>query len=294
MPIINREITVQTGGTRLFGAPLKVSNGVLMRSTGGIDLTGAVEIAAPGLSYAYYNNGDATAAFLNTGSLTTISGDCKNTFYGCVGIRGSIDLGHVQTITGDVTSMFESCMQIQSVNLGSLTSLADATCVNMFKNSGVRSVDLHSLTMLGSTATTVGAGKYNSMFYGCFGLESIDLSNLTTILGPSGTQSSSPLRYAFQQCTSLTSFSMPSVITMNGSYLLAHTFNYCSNLTTVTIGGTTNIDFGTKKNQLANMFANCSQNITLNIATTEAILSTFTGYPNFGCTGTLTINYTGA
>jgi hypothetical protein len=57
----------------------------------------------------------------------------------------------------------------------------------------------------------------------------------------------------------------------------------------VYIGGTTAIDFGTRTNQFTSMFSGCTQNIDVYApAANQAKIESFSGYPNFGGTGTVT------
>jgi len=63
-------------------------------------------------------------------------------------------------------------------------------------------------------------------------------------------------------------------------------FYGCTSLATVYIGGTTEINFGTKTNQFASMFSGCTQNIDVYApAASQAKIESFSGYPNFGASG---------
>lgn len=166
----------------------------------------------------------------------------------------SIDLSSLVTVSGDngCSCMFKDCTGITSVDLSSLTTISgNSSCANMFQNcTTLTSVNLSSLTTI--------SWQYGcmSMFSGCTGLTSIDLSSLTTITGSSGCS------YMFQRCTSLT---------------------------TVYIGSTTAINFGTSTSQFASMFSGCTQNIDVYApAANQTQIEAFSGYPNFGGTGTVT------
>jgi hypothetical protein len=66
-------------------------------------------------------------------------------------------------------------------------------------------------------------------------------------------------------------------------------FSGCTSLTTVYIGGTTAIDFGTRTNQFQNMFGGTTQNIDVYApAANQSQIESFPGYPNFSGTGTVT------
>ena len=135
-----------------------------------------------------------------------------------------------------------------------------------------------------SDLTTI-SGQYAcyNMFYGCTGLTSVDLSSLTTISG------SSACGHMFHGCTGLTSFNLSTLTTINGSSACVQMFYNCTSLTTVYIGGTTEINFGTRTNQFTNMFQGCTQNIDVYApAANQAKIESFSGYPKFGATGTVT------
>jgi len=66
-------------------------------------------------------------------------------------------------------------------------------------------------------------------------------------------------------------------------------FQNCTSLATVYIGGTTAINFGRRTNQFLGMFQNCTQNVDVYApAANQAQIEAFSGYPNFGGTGTVT------
>lgn len=135
-----------------------------------------------------------------------------------------------------------------------------------------------------SDLTTV-SGQYacSSMFAGCTGITSADLSALTTISGLWACSS------MFSGCAGLTSADMSAITDLTGSNVCSGMFNGCTSLTTVYIGGTTAIDFGTRTNQFTSMFASCTQNIDVYApAANQAQIEAFSGYPNFGATGTVT------
>ena len=174
-------------------------------------------------------------------------------YYQNTAVSGAVDMSDLTTISGDTACryMFFYCTGITSVDLSSLTTISGSSaCVNMFA--------------------------------GCLGITSVNLSSLTTI------SSSSACNNMFAY-TSLTSIDMSSLTTISGSSALNGMFNGCTSLATVRIGNTTAINFGTRTNQFNSMFQNCSQNIDVYApAASKSTIEAFSGYPNFGGTGTVT------
>ena len=261
-----------------------ILNDTLMPSattTHKIDFTGIKYIYSFLLAYAYYDNTAITGA-VNMGDLTNIdtSSACLAAFRGCTGLT-SVDLSSVTTINGNIacTYMFFQCSGITSIKLYSLTTIGGQNgCQYMFADcTNLTSVNLSSLT------TVTGGGACNGMFQGCTRLSSVDLSGLTTL---SGGQDFSSI---FSGCTSLTSVNFSSLATANQSYAFTSAFYNCTSLQTVYFGGTTAIDFGTRKNQFQSMFSGCTQNIDVYApAANQTQIEAFSGYPNFGGTGTVT------
>ena len=109
------------------------------------------------------------------------------------------------------------------------------------------------------------------------------MSSLTTISG------SNACGYMFQGCTGITSANLSALATVTGSGAFQQMFTNCQSLATVYIGGTTAIDFGTRTNQFTTMFSGCTQNIDVYApAANQTAIEAFSGYPNFGGTGTVT------
>jgi hypothetical protein len=82
---------------------------------------------------------------------------------------------------------------------------------------------------------------------------------------------------------------LSALTTASGAQACQSMFQNCTSLTTVRIGNTTAIDFGTYTNQFTNMFKNCTQNIDVYApAANQAQIESFSGYPSFGGTGTVT------
>ena len=196
-------------------------------------------------------------------------------------LSGAIDLSML-TVLNNSSSLFEcfeSCTGITSVDMSALTTIGGSNaCQYMFNNcTGLTSVDLSALT------TVSGASACSYMFNNCTSLTSADPSALTTVSGSSACSS------MFNGCTSLTSADLSALTTISGNNACSYMFFSCTSLATVYIGGTTAIDFGTRTTQFTAMFGGCTQNIDVYApAASQAQIEAFSGYPNFGATGTVT------
>ena len=175
-------------------------------------------------------------------------------YYQNTAISGSVDMSDLTTISGQYAceAMFYNCTAITGIDLSSLTTIS---------------------------------GRYacEAMFSNCTAITGIDLSSLTTISGNYGCSN------MFQACTGIISADLSSLTTLSGSQACVGMFTGCTSLATVYIGGTTAIDFGTRTNQFSSMFSGCTQNIDVYApAANQAQIESFSGYPNFGATGTVT------
>ena len=238
------------------------------------------------------NNGkienSVSTPFLPLPSTATDIGDCcyYNAYRDTPAsvLSGAINLSGLTTVSGQSAcqNMFSGCTGITSVDLSGLTTLSGGSaCREMFYNcSGITSVDLSSLTTISSQYAC------GSMFNGCTGITSVDLSSLTTV---SGGILGYACQYMFNGCTGLTSVDLSGLTTVSGGYACRNMFQGCTSLATVYIGGTTAINFGTQTSQFQNMFQGCTQNIDVYApAANQTAIEAFSGYPNFGGTGTVT------
>ena len=133
-----------------------------------------------------------------------------------------------------------------------------------------------------SDLTTISGISACSHMFAVTGITSIDLSSLTTISG------SNACSNMFSSCKQLTSIDLSSLTTISANGACSYMFYNCISLATVYIGGITAIDFGTRTNQFTNMFQSC-QNIDVYApAANQSTIEAFSGYPNFGATGTVT------
>ena len=257
------------------------ANGKLVNSSNIIDLTGVTDVGDYVLYYAYYQN-TAVSGAVDMSDLTTVSGNyaCDYMFYGCTGLT-SADLSALTTVNGPSACdyMFGNCTGLTSVNLGALTTASGGSaCKYMFyKCTGLTTANLPALT------TASASNACSGMFYQCTGITTANLPALTTISGNTACDS------MFGGCTGLTSADLSALTTLTGSYACQNMFYNCKSLATVYIGGTTAIDFGTRTNQFQSMFNGCPQNIDVYApAANQATIESFSGYPNFGATGTVT------
>jgi hypothetical protein len=165
------------------------------------------------------------------------------------------------------------------MNFTGMTDVSNYALAYAYQNNTAISgaVDMSALT------TTNGINACNSMFSGCTGITSADLSALTTTNGNSSCQS------MFQGCTGLISADLSGITDITGNTACQGMFANCTSLATVYLGGTTAINFGTRTNQFTSMFSGCTQNIDVYApAANQAKIESFSGYPNFGGTGTVT------
>ncbi|MCQ2399172.1 MAG: leucine-rich repeat protein, partial [Clostridia bacterium] len=128
------------------------------------------------------------------------------------------------------TSMFFGCSALTNVNFADLVNVETMAGKNMFKNSGITTVDFSVMTKLTSIVTT------ESMFEGC--------KKLTGVVLPAGVAKLE--KNMFKGCTALTTFAIPATVTEIGDYAFSGTA-----LTEVTIPASV-----TKIGQYA--FQNCA------------------------------------
>ena len=169
-------------------------------------------------------------------------------------ISGAIDMSDLTTVSGGgaCASMFQGCTRLTSANLPALTTIS-------------------------------GNGACGSMFQGCIGLTSANLPALTTISG------SGACNNMFGRCIGLTSANLSALTTLSGNSACMSMFSGCTSLVTVYIGGTAAINFGGRTNVFNSMFTSCPQNIDVYApAANQAKIESFSGYPKFGGTGTVT------
>lgn len=286
MPIFNT--TISGGGTTPTGTIQITSNGIT-------DVTNyaSADVQVPTTAPALYrefqldNTGKlvantTTTHIMNFTGMTSVSEYVlAEAYMNNTAISGAVDMSDLATLSGNSAcyNMFYGCTRITSIDLSALTTISgNSACYDMFAMcAGLTSIYLPALTTMNGSNACAG------MFIGCAGLTSANLPALTTISG------SNACSGMFQDCTGLTSADFSALTELSGSQACGSMFLRCTSLTTVYIGGTTAIDFGTRTNQFSAMFTGCTQNIDVYApAANQAQIEAFSGYPNFGATGTVT------
>lgn len=160
------------------------------------------------------------------------------------------------------------------------------TCSNMLAVcTRMTTLNLNGLTTISNGLSSATAPCYH-MCSGCSVLATVGLNSLANV-GSYG------LFGCFANCPLITTISLPA-LTQLGSNALGQAF-YSSGITQLTLGGTSAITFGASpfgSGSSNYMFYACAQDITVNApAANQAEIEAMTGYPNFGCTGTVTWNW---
>ncbi len=123
-------------------------------------------------------------------------------------------------------------------------------------------------------------------FRDCTGLTSLSFPVLTSITGNSAMVS------AFYGCTGLTSLSFPELTLITGSYTFQYAFRNCTGLTSLSFPALTSSSFGSNSNQFAGLIQavnGCTIHFPSNLdpQTGSTVISSLSGYPNFGGTNTV-------
>ncbi len=182
------------------------------------------------------------------------SGALSHAFYECVGLT-SADLSSLNTIgvsgSNAMDHAFNGCPHLISVDLSGLTSIQGYEALkNAFEGcTSLVSVDLSNLTTV-----SVGGGM-TMAFAACSDLSSVDLSNLTTIYGEDAMECTFML-------TGLTSVNFSSLSTLKGMYAMTGTFQYCSNLRSLSFPSLNSDSFDGDNYQFFQMLYGCS-NVTV-------------------------------
>lgn len=169
-----------------------------------------------------------------------------------------------------------------SLDLSGLTITGGSNaCSNMFYGGrGLTSVDLSGLT------TISGQNACSSMFASCWELKSVDLSGLTTVSGNNGCNS------MFSACFGLTSIDLSGLTTISGNNACTNMFRSCTSLTSLSFPALTSASFGTQTTHFNNLIygvTGCTIHFPSNLdpQSGSTVISSLTGYPNFGGTNTV-------
>lgn len=168
-----------------------------------------------------------------------------------------------------------------ALDLSSLTTLSGANAMSscFYGCAGITSVNLSSLTTISAQEVC------SSTFQDCTGITSVDVSSLTTISGYFA------CGYMFQGCTGLTSMVLSSLTSITGGQACRFMFAGCSNLTTLSFPALTSTSFGASSafNNMLNGVTGCTVHFPSNLdpQNGSTVISSLTGYPNFGGTNTI-------
>lgn len=250
-----------------FGA---VQDGELKKPTELVDLVfdGVEDIEDDALSYKFYRNDAIRSVSFPDLEENTYSRGLTDAFYLCPNLT-TLNCPKVKTFR--CPSAFSYCSSLENVYLPELENMTDMSY--SFSRSKVT-----NLVMPKVKSITGASGCFNNTQ-----ITEIDMSSVESIRGASAANS------FLSYCPYLTNADFSGLTEINGQSACYNMFNGCTSLATVYIGGTTAIDFGTRTNQFTSIFQGCTQNIDVYApAANQATIESFSGYPNFGATGTVT------
>ncbi len=217
-----------------------------------VQLSGFTGIGQHVLAYAYYYNTNITGT-ATFSDLTSILGESA-----CLRMFSN------STITG-----------FSAPNLKTIS--ANNACEYMFSSSKVTTVDLSALESV-------------AMYYTCrnmfsnSALSSIDFSSLESISG------TNTFNNAFSSCLYLTSISFPKLDSITASDAFYQAF-VSSGIMSISFGALKSTSFGSNTDQFRDMLSGVTDcmihfPMNLNPALGSTVISSLTGYPDFGGTHT--------
>lgn len=172
------------------------------------------------------------------------------------------------------------------------TNIIDLAGVNSL-DTGVFTAAYYGVSFPANTAidfsslkTLPNSGSCQNMFQGCSGIVSINLSGLTTISGNSACVN------MFRNCQQLANVNVSSLKILSGGKACQHMFDGCVQLTTLSFPALTSASFGTNTGVFDGLIygvAGCTIHFPSNLspASGSTVISSLTGYPNFGGTNTV-------
>lgn len=263
---------------------LEVDNGTLRGSKTTsriVNINGATTLGHYVLARAYSVNKNISGT-VDFSSITMLDNDSSlnGTFYNSA-ITG-VDLSGLTRISGTnvMYEAFRLCSNLVTLDLSSLTRISGMySCRYAFDATGITTLDLSSLTEI----TNVNAAE--RMFARCYSLASVDVSSLATI------NAYSACAGMFANCTSLVSFTFTALTNLNNGLVLDSAFSGCTALTSLSFPALTSTSFGTYNNQFTNMLSGCT-GVTIHFPSNldpaggSTVISSKTGYPNFGGSNT--------
>lgn len=258
MPIINQ--VVKGGGTTKYGIAMdalvgNAVNGVLQApGQTSIVMSGFSDIASDALSTRFYGV-----------NLTSFSAPGLTRISGAFAMSSAFQSATVTTLSFDDVVELSGSSAMQYV--------CRYARITTFSMASLRVIS--GEVALANAFSQVSAG----------GPTTVSLPSLEEITGRQ------VFLGAFAYCSNLTIFELPSLSVLSGQLVFSSAFRG-SGITTLTLGGTAALDFGTNTDQFNNMFTGCAQNITVNApAGNQTEIEAMSGYPNFGGTGTVTWNW---
>ena len=173
--------------------------------------------------------------------------------------------------------------------------VSGSTLINL---SGVTTIDRYGLAYayyystglsgnidLSPIKKLIGQSAMDNCFYECSNITGVNISGLEEVTGVQA------LRYTFSR-TGITSITFTSLHTITGTQALQNCFYSCSNLTSISFPALKSTSFGTPINQFSNMLGSvtgCTIHFPSNLdpAGGSTVISSLSGYPNFGGTNTV-------
>ena len=196
-----------------------------------------------------------------------------------------IDLTGVTDVAGSVLSYAYTGAIFPENTIISLNPLTNISGIYAFQNtfagcSRITGVNLSSLI------TISGTNACQQMFYSGINIASINLSSLTTI---SGTQACKQMFYG---CKTLTSVTFDSLSILTGANALQQMFANCSALISLSFPALKSTSFDSQTNQFNSILqgvTGCTIHFPSNLDPQggSTVISSLSGYPNFGGTNTV-------
>ena len=211
------------------------------------------------------------------------------TFYGCRHLKGKVDFSKLTSIcTLNDSYCFEEAFRntgISEIDFSGFTSVyANATGAfgdHLFTRMCQDCYNLTKVNFHNCHGINFGSQAFYYAFSGCTELNEVDFSSLIFVTV------SEPFSYAFSGCTSLTSLTFSSLKDCSGNYMFNYAFRN-SALSTLYLPALVNV----YKSAMSSMLSGCSNVIihfpsNLDPQSGSTIISSLTGYPNFGGTNTV-------
>ena len=186
------------------------------------------------------------------------------------------------------------------------TYVTDYSCAYMFRESEIVTADfgdahpdnlgshcfyytfygctrLTTVLLNGIKSQTGGANTFQRMCYGCIALTTVDLSSFSNI------GNDSKFEYAFYNCTSLTTMNFTSFVRISGSKSFNNAFGNCTSLVSINFPSLTRVGTTNCFNAMLTGVTGCTIHFPKNLdpQTGSTVISSLTGYPNFGGTNTV-------